>query len=112
MTRKRPKKYGYKFTKKKQSKRGIAALFLAVCSIGIFVYTVINSFRHGGNGSMYLGSAGVASMLVAFSAFVLAVRSLKEEQSFKLFPYLSTVLSFAAACIWTAVYLIGFLIIY
>ena len=108
MAQRRRRKYGYKFTEKAQSKKGIAAFFLAVLSIAIFIYVIVNSFHHGGNGSMYLGSAGVSSMLVAL---VLAVMSLREEESFKLFPYMSTVLSFLAAGMWIAIYVIGFLIL-
>ena len=93
-----------------QSKKGIVAFFLAVLSIAIFIYVIVNSFHHGGNGSMYLGSAGVSSMLVALVAVVLAVMSLREEESFKLFPYMSTVLSFLAAGMWIAIYVIGFMI--
>ena len=110
MAQRRRRKYGYKFTEKTQSKKGIAAFFLAVLSIAIFIYVIVNSFNHGGNGSMYLGSAGVSSMLVALVAVVLAVMSLREE-SFKLFPYMSTVLSFLAAGVWIAIYVIGFLIV-
>lgn len=58
---------------------------------------------------MYLGSAGVTSMILAIAAFVLAVQSLREEESFKLFPYLSTVFSFLASGVWIALYVIGFL---
>lgn len=107
MAQRKRRKYGYKFTEKTQSKKGIAAFLLAVLSIAIFAYVVVNSFHHGGNGSMYLGSAGVTSMLIAFVAFVLAVMSLREEESFKLFPYLGTVLSFLASGVWIAIYVIG-----
>ena len=48
-------------------------------------------------------------MLLALVAVVLAVMSLREEDSFKLFPYLSTVMSFLAAGVWIAIYVIGFL---
>ena len=110
MAQRRRRKYGYKVTEKTQSKKGIVAFILAVLSIAIFIYVIVNSFHHGGNGSMYLGSAGVSSMLVALVAVVLAVMSLREEESFKLFPYMSTVLSFLAAGMWIAIYVIGFMI--
>lgn len=109
MLRKRQKR-GYKFTEKKQSARGIFAFLLALVSIGIFLAVVWDSYWKRGNGSMYLGSAGVASMLLSIVAFVLAVMSLKEENSFKLFPYLATVVSFLAAGVWIALYAAGFLI--
>ena len=75
MAQRRRRKYGYKFTEKTQSKKGIVAFILAVLSIAIFIYVIVNSFHHGGNGSMYLGSAGVSSMLVALVAVDCAVVS-------------------------------------
>lgn len=101
---------GYKFTEKKQSKRGILSLLLAGASLAIFIAVIANSFQNRGNGSMYLGSAGVASMLIGLVALVLAILSLREENSFKLFPYLATVFSFLAAGVWVALYTAGFLL--
>lgn len=103
----RRRRGSYKFTEKKQSKRGITALALASVSLIVLVFVVANSFRNRGNGSMYLGSAGVASMIVGVIAFVLAVKSLREENSFKIFPYLATVTSFLVAGIWIVLYTVG-----
>lgn len=100
-------KRGYKFTEKKQSKRGIFAWILSLLSLTVLVAVIWNSFSHRGSGSMYLGSAGVASMLLGIVAFVLAIKSLREENSFKLFPYLATVSSFLAAGIWVTMYVAG-----
>lgn len=99
---------GYKFTEKTQSKRGILALMLSVVSMVIFAAVTLNSFHHGGNGSMYLGSAGVSSMLLGVVALVLALKSLGEENSFKLFPYLATICSFLTTGVWVALYVVGF----
>lgn len=110
MATKRRRKRGYKFTEKTQSKRGILALSLSLGSIVVLIYVVMNSFRKGGAGSMYLGSAGVASMLVSLVSLVLAIMSLREEESFKLFPYLATVCSFLAAATWIAIYVMGFML--
>lgn len=109
MTRKRHRR-GYKFTEKTQSKKGIFALLLAVASIVIFAAVIFQSFQNRGNGSMYLGSAGVSSMLVGLVALGMAIASLREENSFKLFPYLATVFSFLATGIWIALYVAGFLL--
>jgi hypothetical protein len=97
----------YKFTEKKHSKMAIAALLLAIASVVLFCAVAYNSYSHGGHGSMYLGSAGVASMLVAMVSFVMALNSLKDENSFKFFPYLSTVVTFAAMGGWIALYVVG-----
>ena len=53
-------------------------------------------FQDGGNGSMYLGSAGVSSMFVGVIALFNAIVSLREENSYRFFPYLATVCSFLA----------------
>lgn len=98
---------GYKFTEKTQSKKGIAASGIAAVSIGILIYVIWNSYSHGGAGSMYLGSAGVASMLLSVTAFIIAVLSLKEENSFKLFPYLGLFLSVLVLGVWIALYVVG-----
>lgn len=109
MKRRKNRKRKYTFTEKTQSKRAITALALGVLSLTIFVIVIVNSFRSGGNGSMYLGSAGVTSMLLAITAFVLAVRSLFEQETFKFIPYLSVVISFCATGIWVCLYIAGFL---
>ena len=106
----RKRRGNYKFTEKKQSKRGIAAFCIALVSIGIFIYVVWNSYTHDGAGSMYLGSAGVASMILSIVAFVIAILSLGEEDSFKLFPYMSLVGSFLAMGTWIGLYVTGFLL--
>ena len=103
-------KRGYKFTDKKQSKRGIIAWILSVLSLAVLVAVIVCSFQNGGNGSMYLGSAGVSSMLVGLIALFNAVVSLREENSYRFFPYLATVCSFLAVGAWAALYVVGFLL--
>lgn len=103
-------KRGYKFTDKTQSRRGIIAFILAVISLADLVAVIICSFQNGGNGSMYLGSVGVSSMLVGLIALFNAVLSLREENSYRFFPYLATICAFLAVGAWTALYVVGFLL--
>lgn len=81
---------------------------LALLSVGVLIGVVAVSYQNRGAGSMYLGSAGVASMLLAVLAFGLALRSLGEENSYKLFPVLSTFVSFLITGAWVALYVIGY----
>ncbi len=100
---------GYKFTGKTHSRRGAIALFLAAASLAVLACAIAQSFISGGNASLYFGSAGVASMAVGIFAFALAIRSLMEEDSFKLFPYMATAAGALAAGLWVALYVAGIL---
>ena len=100
----------YKFTDKKQSKRGIAAWILSVISLGGLIAVIACSFQDGGNGSMYLGTAGVSSKYDGVIAFCQAIRTLRDAPSSRFFPYLATVCSFLAVGVWAALYIVGFLL--
>ena len=110
MSTRRRRKRSYKFTEKKQSKRGIFALILAIISIVCLCVVVVESSSAGGNGTMYLGSIGVASMLLALVALVFAIKSMFEEESFKLFPYLGLGSSILASAVWVVLYIVGIVI--
>ena len=55
----RRKRNRYKFTEKKQSKRGIAALVVAILIEIVYIVFLNAAFRGDGNLSMYYGSAGI-----------------------------------------------------
>lgn len=102
------KRTSYKFTEKKHSKRGIRSLGMALISIIIGISVIIISFRHAGNAGVYVGSAGLFSLMLSFVALITGIRSLKEEESYKIFPGLGTFLSAAAFISWLAIYIAGF----
>ena len=77
---------GYKFTEKTHSKRGIAATVAATVLLLWYLAFIGLSFRAEGKLSAYFGSAGVMAMLLTFGVLFLAAGSLREEDSFQLFP--------------------------
>ena len=86
----------YKFTEKTLSKRGITALVLA--------------FRSAGNLSIYIACYGILAFFAALAAVILAIISLKEENSFRSIPYAATFFSIFSLLIWIAVYAGGILL--
>lgn len=90
--------------------RGIFSFLLACISAGIFAAVVWCAYQSRGSVNLYLGSAGVASMLLGVLAFILAIMSLREENSFKIFPYLATLSSFLVTGVWITLYVVGFLL--
>ena len=99
----------YKFTEKTLSKRGITALVLALLSLG-FVVMVVLAFRSAGNLSIYIACYGILAFFAALAAVILAIISLKEENSFRSIPYAATFLSVFSLLIWIAVYAGGILL--
>lgn len=104
------KRTSYKFTEKTHSKRGIRSFGMALVSIIIGISVVIISYRSAGNASAYVGSAGLFSLVLSFVALVMAIKSLKEEESYKMFPILGTVFSAVTFLSWLAIYAFGFYI--
>lgn len=102
------RKNHYKFTGKKHSKRGMLACFLAAASIFALIYMIMTSFWQKGNGSVYLGSTGLLALVAAVAAFIQAVKSLREEDTFRGIPVISVILSLLASGAWIALYAVGF----
>lgn len=75
---------------------------------GIYVLFIALSFRSAGKLSMYYGSMGVFAILLSLITFVLAVQSLREENSFRLFPRAALIVSLIAVFSWVGTYVIGF----
>ncbi len=101
------RKNHYKFTGKKHSKRGMIACALAAASVFALVYLVARSFLQEGEGGVYLGSAGILALAAAFVAFVQAIKSLREDDTFRGIPAVSMGLSVLAAGSWIALYVVG-----
>ena len=101
----RRKRNRYKFTEKKQSKRGIAALVVAILIEIVYIVFLNAAFRGDGNLSMYYGSAGIS-----LADFGFAIRSLFDEESFMTFPRLAVFFALIAVLSWGGTYAAGFII--
>ena len=98
---------GYKFTEKKHSRQGILATILATGLLVWYLIFLNLSFQASGSLSAYYGSAGVVAMLATFVVFIVAIKSLKEEDSFQLFPRMGVVLALLSMVCWIGTYVWG-----
>ena len=96
----RRKRNRYKFTEKKQSKRGIAALVVAILIEIVYIVFLNAAFRGDGNLSMYYGSAGILMLGISLADFGFAIRSLFDEESFMTFPRLAVFFALIAVLSW------------
>ena len=110
---------GYKFTEKKHSRQGILATVLALALLVWYLVFLKLAFQGGGSLSAYYGSAycflrmkiftGVVAMIATFVVLVIAAKSLREEDSFQLFPRLGLGLTLLDMVCWIGTYIWGFL---
>ncbi len=99
--------YEHIFTEKVHSKKGMLGLALGILSILGGIVMVVISCRARGEGSVYLGSAGLLALFVAAAAFALAVQSMREDRSKRAFPIAATLCSGIALAGWLVLYVLG-----
>ena len=105
----RRRRNSYKFTEKTHSKQAIISLGIAGCSLFMYLIFIYLSYKVGGTLSAYYGSFGVLAMIAGVVALVLSITSLKEEDSFTLFPKLALATSILSTLCWVGTYISGFL---
>lgn len=85
------------------------ATVLALALLVWYLLFLYFAFRQNGTLSAYYGSAGVVAMLATFIVLVIDIKSLKEENSFQLFPRLGLFLVVLDMICWIGTYVWGFL---
>ncbi len=105
----RRRRNSYKFTEKTHSKRAIISLSIAGCSLLMYLVFIYLSYKVGGNLSAYYGSFGFLAMIGAVTALVVSFPTLKEEDSFALFPRLALATSVLSTLCWVGTYISGLL---
>lgn len=105
----RRRRRSYKFTEKTHSKKAMVSFGLGAVTLVIYFIFVFLSYRAAGQLSAYYGAFGVLSMLVAIISSGIAITTLKEEDSFTLFPRMALVVSVISAILWVGNYVQGFM---
>ena len=106
----RRKRNRYKFTEKKQSKRGIAALVVAILIEIVYIVFFECGIQRRWQSVYVLCSAGILMLGISLADFGFAIRSLFDEESFMTFPRLAVFFSLIAVISWGGTYAAGFII--
>lgn len=107
MRRKRRK--NYKFTEKKHSGAGTAALVLSIVPLALFFYAVALSYSKGGHADEKTGCIGIAAVLAALMTLRISVREARKENVIKKVPVAGAILSVLMLAGWTAIYVLGWI---
>lgn len=99
----------YKFTEKTHSKKAMISAGIAGSSLLMYLIFIYLSYRVGGNLSAYYGSFGFLAMVVAMISLGMSLTTLKEEDSFTLFPKVALATSVLSTLCWVGTYISGFM---
>ncbi len=99
----------YKFTQKRHSRMGAAALFFSFVPLLMFGYAVWVSYTRGGQAPEKIGCIGIAAMLAACMTLRISVREVRKENVIKNVPVTGAVMSVLMLAGWSAVYVIGWI---
>lgn len=105
----RRRRRSYKFTEKTHSKKAMVAFGMSVVTLVVYVIFIYLSYRAAGQLSAYFGAFGVLAMLVAIVSTGLSATTLKEEDSFTLFPKIAMAASVLSTLLWVGNYVQGFM---
>ena len=105
----RKSRTSYKFTEKTHSKQAIVSAALAGVSFIVYLVFIYLSYGVGGALSAYYGAFGFMAMIMAIVALFLAFPTLKEEDSFALFPRWALCASILSTLCWVGTYILGFM---
>lgn len=105
----RRKRKSYKFTEKTHSKKAIVSSVMAGCSLLMYWIFVYLSYNTAGTLSTYYGGGGFLAMMIAVIALGISIPTLKEEDSFPLFPRMALLMSILSTFLWVGTYILGFL---
>lgn len=105
----RRRRKSYKFTEKTHSKQAIVAVVLAGISFVMYLVFIYLSYDGGGTLSAYYGGFGFMAMIMGIVALFMSIPTLKEEDSFTLFPRWALCASILSTICWVGTYILGFM---
>lgn len=105
----RKRRRSYKFTEKTHSKKAIVLTAMASVSLIMYMIFIYLSYSGGGTLSAYYGGFGFLAMMIAIVSLGVSLTTLKEEDSFTLFPRLALIVSGLSALCWIGTYIQGIL---
>lgn len=97
----------FKFSDKNHPKLGIISVALGVISLAILILSSYVSSKSHGNGTIYLGLAGIFALIVSIIGMVLAIKSVEEKEIFYRIPILGIILNGCLIIGYVILYFIG-----
>lgn len=98
---------GYKFSNKHHSGKGICSTGFGTASLVLLIVLILIASKSHGEGSIYLGSVGLVSMVFSLIGLVIGIISFFEPEKYKLFSKIGAVFNLVVLLIWVSIFMIG-----
>lgn len=101
------KKFGYKFTKKRNPNKGIMSTSLGVIATASICIAVYLAYLNQGNAIPQYGMVTCLSFVFSVLGFVLGIASIMEKDIYRFFPIMGIVFNSIALLMSTSILYLG-----
>lgn len=97
----------YSFEETRHSQRGITSTVLGIVALLVFLILIYVAAYYEGNGGAYLGSIGIAAMILTIYGLVCGLRSFQEKNKIYTFSKIGSILNGVLIAGWIGLILLG-----
>ncbi len=97
----------YKFTRKRQSQAGIASTAAGVAALLCVASVTAIAYLESGAAGKIIAIPGFLALLLSLLGFVKGIKGIREEDTYRLFPWLGFILNILVLTIFGWIYTMG-----
>lgn len=97
----------YKFTRRKQSRLGILATIAGVLALLCVVSMVVIAYLESGAAGKVIAVPAFLALLLALLGFFKSICGIREEDTYRLFPWMGFILNGMVLIVFGLIYTVG-----
>lgn len=107
LRREKLKKRRYKFTDKNQSRKGIISSVIGTAALLLTVGVMAAAYIQNGQAGKVIAIPGFSALLLSLTGFYYGVCGTREEDTYRLFPWLGCMLNGIILAVYVMIYVLG-----
>lgn len=97
----------YKFTRKRQSRVGIVSFVVGILALLCVSGMVAIAYLESGAAGKVIAIPAFAALLLAFFGFVKGIQGIREEDTYRMFPWLGFLINGIVLAVFGLIYTMG-----
>lgn len=107
LRRQKLKKRRYKFTDKNQSRQGIISSVIGILAFLLTAGVMTVAYVQNGQAGKIIAIPGFLALLLSLTGLYTGIRGAREEDTYRLFPWLGCILNGIILAVYVMVYVLG-----